>query len=581
MKTKTTMYNVRWVAFSIVILLGAGVLVSPFSAKAQQSSLAFKIKIVDATTGAAKSSFFLGEPIAVVFSVTNQGGTPLTIVNLEQTPIPVTLSATANDGNGVTVFRDARGGTTGPSTADNDTTYFTVEPTTSQTLAPGQQVQVRIDNLAQFFARRLADGSYTFAGTYGTLNSQAAFTIAIDEMKSVPVLQQMAAGPDESARVWANSFLDLISKPLISGRVTDAAGAPVGNVSFSITGASATSLENHPDGRYNLARLTPNSNITLTPSLSGYTFEPTSRTFTNLTTKQVNANFTATKILTGENVGSEAGGALATASSTFDEDYPASSIIDGFTHGQWGTGSGGWMDGTPGVFSDSIEINFGAPKAIDWINVYTLQDNFTNSTEPTLTDTFTLYGIVDFDVQYWNGSAWVNVPGGQVNGNNKVWRKFTFPTITTSKIQVVVRNAQGGQSRITEIQAFHVNQPPTVSIPGTYQAAPGAAIQFASTAADSDGSIQSYDWNFGDNTTGTGANPSHAYSAAGTYTVTLTVTDDGGETATATKTVSIAGPPQTPVASIGGPYTGLAGSPIVFDGRASYDPDVTAWLTLK
>ncbi len=49
-----------------------------------------------------------------------------------------------------------------------------------------------------------------------------------------------------------------------------------------------------------------------------------------------------------------------------------------------------------------------------------------------------------------------------------------------------------------------------------------------SGSSDPDGSVASYAWNFGDNTTGTGRNPTHTYGAAGTYNYTLTVTDDRG-----------------------------------------------------
>ena len=44
------------------------------------------------------------------------------------------------------------------------------------------------------------------------------------------------------------------------------------------------------------------------------------------------------------------------------------------------------------------------------------------------------------------------------------------------------------------------------------------------------GDIQSYTWDFGDDTTGSGVQPSHEYTEAGTYTVKLTVTDNEGHT---------------------------------------------------
>ncbi len=61
----------------------------------------------------------------------------------------------------------------------------------------------------------------------------------------------------------------------------------------------------------------------------------------------------------------------------------------------------------------------------------------------------------------------------------------------------------------------------------------------ASLSKDSDGSIVSYAWNFGDGATGTGAVARHSYQAAGAYTVTVTVTDDRGLSASVSKPLTV------------------------------------------
>jgi endonuclease YncB( thermonuclease family) len=63
--------------------------------------------------------------------------------------------------------------------------------------------------------------------------------------------------------------------------------------------------------------------------------------------------------------------------------------------------------------------------------------------------------------------------------------------------------------------------------------APETTVTFDGTASvDADGTIEGYQWTFGDGTTATGATPTYTYDAAGSYDVTLTVTDDDGATAT-------------------------------------------------
>jgi PKD repeat protein len=67
----------------------------------------------------------------------------------------------------------------------------------------------------------------------------------------------------------------------------------------------------------------------------------------------------------------------------------------------------------------------------------------------------------------------------------------------------------------------------------------GLTTTFTDTSTDSDGTIASRSWDFGDGATSTAANPSHTYAASGTYSVKLTVTDNGGLSNTKTQSVTV------------------------------------------
>jgi serine protease AprX len=82
------------------------------------------------------------------------------------------------------------------------------------------------------------------------------------------------------------------------------------------------------------------------------------------------------------------------------------------------------------------------------------------------------------------------------------------------------------------------NNPP---VAGFTDSCAGLACDFTDTSTDTDGTIVSRSWDFGDGGTSTDTDPSHTYATGGTYTVTLTVTDDDAATDTETRDVTVTG----------------------------------------
>ena len=146
-------------------------------------------------------------------------------------------------------------------------------------------------------------------------------------------------------------------------------------------------------------------------------------------------------------------GATATASTSYPGWGP-SSVVNGDRKSLNAYSNGAWSSAAANNFPEWVQVDFGANKTINEIHVFTLQDNWAASIEPTPAMAFTLYGLSGYEVQYWTGSSWVTVPGGSETGNNKIWRTFTFSPITTNKIRVLTSAAPDGVSRVTEIEAY-------------------------------------------------------------------------------------------------------------------------------
>ncbi|HEU4713185.1 MAG TPA: discoidin domain-containing protein [Pyrinomonadaceae bacterium] len=153
------------------------------------------------------------------------------------------------------------------------------------------------------------------------------------------------------------------------------------------------------------------------------------------------------------NLASASMGAVATASNSASSGYGPAGANNGDRKSLNWTNGGGWNDSGP-PFPDWLQIDFGSAKTINEVGVFTLQDNWANSAEPTESMIFTQWGLTGYEVQYWTGSAWITIPGASVTGNNKIWRKFTFSPISTSKIRVLTNASVDGYSRITEVEAY-------------------------------------------------------------------------------------------------------------------------------
>lgn len=167
---------------------------------------------------------------------------------------------------------------------------------------------------------------------------------------------------------------------------------------------------------------------------------------------------------------------------------------------------------------------------------------------------------------------WTFGDGGTATGATV---SHTFSEAGTYNVTLSVTDTNGTvASDNTTSKIGATGEPPTAAAGGPYEGTVGESVAFDGTgSSDPDDDIDSYDWDFGDLSVGTGATTTHTYAAEGEYPVVLTVTDATGESDDDPTTATVARGNQPPSADAGGPVTGVAGVPVTFDGRGSSDPD--------
>ncbi len=133
-------------------------------------------------------------------------------------------------------------------------------------------------------------------------------------------------------------------------------------------------------------------------------------------------------------------------------------------------------------------------------------------------------------------------------GNGKTGTGVTADHVYTAAgtytVKLTVTDNSGSTNSIQ--RPVTVTAPPANATPtAAFTSAPSnLTVAFdGSGSSDSDGTIASHAWTFGDGTSGAGAKPSHTYAGAGTFRVTLTVTDNAGATGSTSRDVTVTAPP--------------------------------------
>ncbi|HEX8353627.1 MAG TPA: SBBP repeat-containing protein [Pyrinomonadaceae bacterium] len=355
---------------------------------------------------------------------------------------------------------------------EDEVTYRISGRVTGGDGSPLAGVDVNIFGGARARTKTSADGTYSFDG----LRAGVGYSLTAYS-PCVPFTTQN----DTVANLSSDGTVDFtggVTTFSVGGRVTvsNKPDQGFGGVTVKLAGAQGESTATtNGQGDYSFPSVAGCRDYTVTASANNVSFDPPSRAYAYLSQNQNFADFTGTPGSAPQltNYALASNGGVATASSTTTQqelpglDFSPSGVINGDRKGlNWEHG-GGWRDATNNSFPDWVQVDFNGAKSISEVDVFSLQDSYAPPAEPTEGLVFSRYGVTAFDLLYWDGGAWAAVPGASVVGNDRVWRKLTFPAVTTTKLRVMVRNALAGRSRLVEVEAWGVADSVTPPPAGT------------------------------------------------------------------------------------------------------------------
>ncbi len=213
--------------------------------------------------------------------------------------------------------------------------------------------------------------------------------------------------------------------------------------------------------------------------------------------------------------------------------------------------------------------------------------NINPANQPPIADLGEAYSAKDGEAVMFDGSGSSDPDGSIVSyawnfgdsaTSTEMNPSHTYAAAGNYTVSLTVTDNQGltGTAMASVTIGSANMQAPVAQLNGPYSGSVAVPIDFnGSRSNDPDGTIVSYEWDFGDGNkmTDSSNSTSHAYSQSGSYTVTLKVTDNDGLMDMETTTATIGMGNMAPVAEASGAYNGKVNGVIKFDGSQSHDQD--------